>query len=517
MAIAQLCEMATHLGPALLKTGEPIDTNGVCEMLERLPHIEKRPISISWNGKRLVGNQGDSVAAALYAQGIRAFTKSRKFHTARGLSGSFSAGHVACVNGLPHCRLDQTPAKDGDHVEMENVWPSPRFDMMNAARLLPRKMVRAGFEHPKIIPDGTWAWSLWEKFLWNMAGEADPPAARNAPLDTAREIEADTLVIGAGPAGVKAAQNATGSVVLISRSAQPLPSLTDGKHPALPPNVVVLRGHEVYGVFDNARLVAAAPTNPFEPAVLIKPKNIVFATGARSVPPLVCGAALPGVLEARAALEMAELYGVPPGRRTVVIGTQRGQGVAQKLAELGCNIVEFFDVAQVERIAGSKSVKALYAQGRKIACDSVVHAGPWRADPSLPFQASADGFTRLLAGDLPEHVSLAGACCEASELVSFGRALSRDALVCPCMDVTVDEVLDLIASGVTHIEELKRRTTCGMGLCQGVPCWDYLAAVIADATGQSLSAIGHPTYRPPRSALTIGQAAGMADITEVEA
>ena len=486
-------------------------------MVERLPHVEKTPISIRWNGKRVEGIQGDTVAATLYGQGIRAFTKSRKFHNMRGLSGSFSAGHLACVNGLPHCRLDRTPAMQGDHIEMENVWPSPHFDLMDGARILPRKMVRAGFEHPKFIPDGTWAWNAWEKFLWTMAGEANPPAARNAPLDTARQLKVDTLVVGAGPAGIKAAKAASGTVALVTRSARPMPSVDNGQTAALPKNVTLLRNHDVYGIFDNARLVAAAPNTPFEPAILIEPKQIVFAIGTRSVPPLICGAPLPGVLEARMALELAELYGVPPGQRTVVIGTPRGHSVAERLAELGCNIVDFIDVNAVDQIEGTRSVKALVVSGHRIPCDAVVHAGPWRSDPSLPFQASADGLTRLIAGELPSHVSLAGTCCEASEQVSFGRMLDRNALVCPCMDVTVDEVLDLITAGVTHIEELKRRTTCGMGLCQGVPCWDYLAAVIADTTGQSLDFIGHPTYRPPRSALTIGQAAGMAEITEIEA
>ena len=48
-----------------------------------------------------------------------------------------------------------------------------------------------------------------------------------------------------------------------------------------------------------------------------------------------------------------------------------------------------------------------------------------------------------------------------------------------------------------------------MGPCQGVPCWDLLAHVVAIATGRSAEEIGHPTYRPPGAALTLAQAAGL--------
>jgi bacterioferritin-associated ferredoxin len=242
----------------------------------------------------------------------------------------------------------------------------------------------------------------------------------------------------------------------------------------------------------------------------------VLATGVRSTPPLVPGIALPGVLDAATALELAHRHGLPPGRRTLVIGTPRGATVAGRLSALGCPVVDFLDVASVTRIEGRGGVSGVIAGHRRIACDAVVHAGPWRPDPTLPFQASADGELRLLGGNLPGHVRCAGACAGAPEPVSFGSARDRSALVCPCMDVTVDEILDQVLSGVTHVEELKRRTGCGMGTCQGVPCWDLLAAVVADATNSTVEAVGHPTYRPPRAALTFGQAAGLVDLTEVD-
>jgi hypothetical protein len=45
-----------------------------------------------------------------------------------------------------------------------------------------------------------------------------------------------------------------------------------------------------------------------------------------------------------------------------------------------------------------------------------------------------------------------------------------------------------------------------------VPCWDLLAAVLAKTTGREAADFGHPSYRPPRAALTLAQAAGLADL-----
>jgi len=485
--------------------------------LERLHGGGGEPVTVTWNGRPVTGRAGDTLAAALHASGVRTLTRSRKFRAPRGLSGSFVAGHLATVDGVPHSRLDRIAATPGQCVAMENVWPSPAFDLTALAGLLPRRMVRAGFEHPRLIPDASPLWRPWERLLWHMAGEADPPPEPSSGAVPGRRLATGTLVVGGGPAGLAAARSATGPVVLVTRSDAPggmaLGAGAGGID--LPDTVTVLTGHEVVGLFDGARNALVVPNDPAGPALLVTPASIVLATGVWSVPALVPGMERPGVLDARMALMLAVRHGVPPGRAIVVAGTDGCQDVADRLAGLGCRIVAVVDAADLEAVEGGAGVAAVRAGGTRIPCDALVHAGPWRADPVLPFQAGAGGDLRLLAGAMPDHVSACGACSGPDEPVSFGRALDRSALVCPCMDVTVDEILDLIAAGVTHVEELKRRSTCGMGACQGVPCWDTLVAVLAHATGQAPGDIAPPTYRPPRGGITLGQAAGLADLVEV--
>jgi hypothetical protein len=84
------------------------------------------------------------------------------------------------------------------------------------------------------------------------------------------------------------------------------------------------------------------------------------------------------------------------------------------------------------------------------------------------------------------------------------------------MDVAVAEIRDLVGNGETHVEVLKRLTGCGMGPCQGMPCWDNLGAALEHLTGRAAASFGHPSYRAPRGGLTLAQAGGLADLVGPE-
>jgi len=481
----------------------------------RLPHADGDDVLFRFGRRRLTGRQGDTVAAALYDAGIKTWSRSRKFHRARGLSGAFVAGHVATVNGIPHTRLDHCRLEAGTCVLAQNVWPSPRLDLLRLARLAPRRWLRAGFEHPRLIPSGRWPFEPWESLLGFMAGETAPPRERGA-VPMGRLIEADVAVVGGGPAGRAAANEASrsgASVVLVDRGPEPgARAMAAGMSLApLDPGIALFADHEAFGLYDCGRHLACAPHDATAPAFVIRAGRIVLATGQRSVPPLVPGADLPGVLDAATALTLAARHAVAPGAFVAVVGTGRRQAVAERLMALGVNVIAVHHADEVRSIVGWNDVTGLDV-GHFVPCDAVVHAGPWRRDRSLGFLAGADGELRVETRPLPDSVTIIGAAAEPDEPVSLGAGLDRRALVCPCMDVTVDEILDLAHKGETHVEVVKRLTGCGMGPCQGVPCWDLLAAVLAETTGSPVESFGHPTYRPPRAALTFGQAAGLQNL-----
>jgi bacterioferritin-associated ferredoxin len=458
-------------------------------------------IAFTWNGRRLQAQEGDSAADALRRNGVRVLAATRKRHRPLGWSGSFVQGVLAEVDGVPNVRLDQVPLRPGLALRRQNAWPSPGFDLLKAFRWLPARWVQGGFEHPRWLASGTGRFERWERLLGFLAGEGRlSPAAPALPVVPGARRRVDALVVGAGPAGraEAAALEAAGKTVLV---------VTRG--PKAVEGVETLTRHEAFGVYRGGRLVAAAPLDPSQGALVIETAELVLATGRRSCPPVVPGNDLPGAMDAPTALHLAE-RGIDLGR-VVVVGTGAEAAVGAALARAG-RVVATAPVASLRAILGRHAVRAV-ALDRRIACETLVHAGPWIGDPGLAFQAAADGRLRLTAGSLPPGVRVVGGAAAPDEPVHVGDlAAARRAAVCPCMDVMGGEILDLAAAGMTHVEELKRQTGCGMGPCQGLPCWEMLRALLAKATGSAVD--DRPSHRPPRRSLTVAQAAGLAELVE---
>ena len=476
-------------------------------------------LTIFWNGRPIEARAGDSAAAALHRAGIRGIGCSRKFH--RPLSGDLALGLQAQLDGIPNVRLDRLIVQPGMQLGSQNVWPSPRFDLLQLARLVPRRWLRGGFEHPSALPSGSRRFEIWERLLRFLAGGGDAISpSRQSEIRPGKKIAIDVAVIGGGPAGRRAAIAEAGegrSVLLISRGRRPgrFAAAMGEVLPLLPGNIRVLAGWEAIALYRGGRVLLAAPHDG-GPAAVIEPQEIVLATGRRSLAPLVPGADLPGVMDLASAVGLARAGAIPPGQRAVLIGTNALVAIAPRLQKLGIALAGMTEAGRATRILGWESVRGIeLSEGKRIACEAVIHAGPWRADPFLPFQACAGGALRLAAGELPAHIRLAGSAELPPEPTACARLDDR-AFVCPCMDVTVAEIRDLVSGGDSHVEVLKRLTGCGMGPCQGMPCWDNLAATLAHLTGRPAESFGHPSYRAPRAGLTLAQAAGLADLVAPE-
>lgn len=476
-------------------------------------------LTFRWNGRAVSAHAGDSIAAALYAAGVRVLGRSRKFHRPLGFGGVFVAGMQAHLDGVPNCRLDRAEVREGLRASAQNVWPCARFDLMRLARAVPRRWLRGGFEHPRWLPSGTRRFELWERFLRFAAGGGKAvPFERGGSVVPGTRLAVDLLVVGGGPAGRQAAIAAAAeghTALLVSRSRDP-GSFARAMGTALPelsPSIRLLAGHELAALYRRGTLAVAAPHDG-SPATLIEAKRVILATGRRSLPPLVPGADLPGVLDLLTAIALLE-RGFRPGHSIMLVGTGDLGPIARKLEAFGCRIVETGAAASVGRVLGGTGVQAVDLAGRRVDCDALVHAGPWRPDPALRFQAAAEGEFRLRGEAMPSTVEIVGDAALPPEPIVSGEILDDRAFVCSCMDVSVAEIRALVRGGETHVELLKRLTGCGMGPCQGSPCWDYLAATLV-ALGSTAKEEDHPSYRPPRGGITLGQVAGLADLVEPE-
>ena len=90
------------------------------------------------------------------------------------------------------------------------------------------------------------------------------------------------------------------------------------------------------------------------------------------------------------------------------------------------------------------------------------------------------------------------------------RRTPMPSFVCRCEEVDHDELRHAIAAGARTINDLKRRTRAGMGICQGIYCLEHLAAILASESGGPREAVLPMTSRPPARMLSVGALAALA-------
>ncbi|QEK12443.1 (2Fe-2S)-binding protein [Crassaminicella thermophila] len=70
-------------------------------------------------------------------------------------------------------------------------------------------------------------------------------------------------------------------------------------------------------------------------------------------------------------------------------------------------------------------------------------------------------------------------------------------IICRCEEVTRDEIEETIKNGATTMNEIKKWTRAGMGLCQGRICRKLVEKILAEKTGKKPENIEPSTYRQP--------------------
>ena len=177
--------------------------------LDRLPTLRINPsetCTLHYNGKTSPGVAGDTVATALYANGVRVFGRSLKYHRPRGLYSLDGECSNTCmaVDGIPNVRAENTPAKNGMHVDAQNVQGSADFDWMGFMDKLDWLMP-AGFYYRTLHkPARLWPFALKQVRKVAGLGKISPDFKMKGRY---AEIypTADVCVIGGGAAGMSAA------------------------------------------------------------------------------------------------------------------------------------------------------------------------------------------------------------------------------------------------------------------------------------------------------------------------
>ncbi|OGP93762.1 MAG: hypothetical protein A2156_15690 [Deltaproteobacteria bacterium RBG_16_48_10] len=79
-----------------------------------------------------------------------------------------------------------------------------------------------------------------------------------------------------------------------------------------------------------------------------------------------------------------------------------------------------------------------------------------------------------------------------------------DLIICRCEEITLGEIKEAVKLGMTTMNEIKRFTRAGMGLCQGKTCRHLVANIVCCETKQPPSALVPSTYRPPIRPVSLG-------------
>ncbi len=86
---------------------------------------------------------------------------------------------------------------------------------------------------------------------------------------------------------------------------------------------------------------------------------------------------------------------------------------------------------------------------------------------------------------------------------------NRDLIICRCEEVTQGEIMDSIRRGAQSVNDIKRMTRAGMGLCQGRTC-QKLVSQLLQGSGRGLDGTfpKPSTFRPPVRPIKLGDLAG---------
>ncbi len=81
--------------------------------------------------------------------------------------------------------------------------------------------------------------------------------------------------------------------------------------------------------------------------------------------------------------------------------------------------------------------------------------------------------------------------------------------ICRCEEISRADVAEAIREGNVTLNDVKRRTRAGMGVCQGIFCLRAVGLMIEAQTGTPANSLEPMTARPPARLVTLGSLAAL--------
>jgi len=320
-----------------------------------------KPLVFTFDGRRMMGYEGDTLASALLANGVDIVGRSFKYGRPRGImtAGVEEPNAVLQLGSseatqTPNIKATEQGLYNGLVCKPVNGWPSSDTDLMGLVGKLGGSWMSPGFYYKTFMWPKS-RWETYEKFIRKAAGLGRSPMMPDVDRYDHMHHHVDVLVVGAGPAGLTAALNAARSgarVMLADERAEPGGSLlfsTDRIAGKACMDWVDNVVRELQGM-DSVKLLVRATVNGYHDHNFltiserrtdhladhapegqtrqrmhkVRAGSVVLATGAHERPLVFANNDLPGCMVAASLSHYIQRFAVVPGNKLVVMTNNDG-------------------------------------------------------------------------------------------------------------------------------------------------------------------------------------------------
>ncbi len=583
-----------------------------------------KKISFTFNGKKLFGYEGDTIASALIANGIHLVGRSFKYHRPRGFFGAGveepNAKLQVEFNGHsePNVNATEMELVEGLSATSQNCWPSVNFDVGAINNFL-KMFFPAGFYYKTFMWPKSFWYKIYEPFIRKAAGLGVASIEKDKERYEHKFEYCDLLVTGSGPSGLASAYAAAknGAKVILAEDKPRFGGtlLTDdvsidnlsGKDWAEKiitelksmPNVTVKNRSQVSGYYDHNMLVMfervsdhlekKSKFTPRQRLWYIRAKETILSTGSIERPIVFGNNDTPGIFLSAAAKEYMKVYGVLVGKKPLIftnndsayetalefkknnvepiildtreehsselIDEAKSKGIDIRFSH-GVIVANGYKKVKSAKIGKLNKDKNSFEKIETIDCDCICVSGFWtpsvhlasQSGNKLKYEEKIDAF---IPDKKKQHETSVGAAngsftLEESLKHGFENGSNLSAKITEtkteisipnvnekkygahdkfwCMplpknenpkrfvdfqnDVSVSDIEIALREGYRSIEHVKRYTTLGMATDQGRTSNLNGLQLVSNIENKIVPEVGHTTFRPPFTPITIGTIVG---------